>query len=158
MTARKRSWCVLSLSFKHLAVRGFLFCFHSCAPKREQRATFFTSSRVCRDIFFSFQILLLHAWRLGHDAPQWNNCSRSFVCPWIKAQGKRSYQSNVQDIQRRWEKTRGKLVLSETAFSNLSVSGDTLNFTPLLLFVLLLNFKPKCLKKERGTVTCKALN
>ena len=52
MTARKRSWCVLSLSFKHLAVRGFLFCFHSCAPKREQRATFFTSSRVCRDIFF----------------------------------------------------------------------------------------------------------
>ena len=52
MTARKRSWCVLSLSFKHLAVRGVLFCFHTCAPKREQRATFFTSSSLSRHLLF----------------------------------------------------------------------------------------------------------
>ena len=51
---KRNNLLVPSLSFKHLAVRGFLFCFHSCAPKREQRATFFTSSRVCRDIFFFF--------------------------------------------------------------------------------------------------------
>ena len=70
MTARKRSWCVLSLNFKHLAVRGFLFCFHSCAPKREQRATFFTSSSLSRHLLFlsksSFRM------RGGSDTTQHN--------------------------------------------------------------------------------------
>ena len=104
LTAQKNNLLVPSLSFKHLAVRGVLFCFHSCAPKREQRATFFTSSSLSRHLLFlsksSFRM------RGGSDTTQHkkSDWSRSFVCPWTKAMGKRSCQSNVKDIQRSRQK------------------------------------------------------
>ena len=70
LTAQKNNLLVPSLSFKHLAVRGVLFCFHSCAPKREQRATFFTSSSLSRHLLFlsksSFRM------RGGSDTTQHN--------------------------------------------------------------------------------------
>ena len=139
---KRNNLLVPSLSFKHLAVRGFLFCFHSCAPKREQRATFFTSSSLSRHLLFlsksSFRM------RGGSDTTQHNKVigREALFALGLKRWGKEVAKAMCKTFNKVDKNTR-KIGLFEDSFFKTLGFGRHVEFYAAVAFCLATELQTK---------------